>query len=224
MKKSICAVTWYSVVVVNHGDKSASVLLGNGNATFQTEQNELFITYVYPLFITTEDFNSDHILDLAISTEGYLGNRIYIFLGNGDGTFQKTNPYDVGDTPTSIAVVVFNDDGQLVLVVANFNDSILSIFFGYGNGTFQNQQLYKLDSHPSFVATGHLNHDNALDLVVANSADDTISLLFGNGEGMFSDQKKYRNVHVPNCVTIGDFNNDFNLDIVVGNGWDTNVR
>src|SRR5438128_5725064 len=82
------------LVVTNYSDNSVSVLLGNGDGTFQAAQN--FATAAGPQSVAVGDFNGDGKLDLAtanfgpLSLDGYANDpgTVSILLGNGDGTFQ----------------------------------------------------------------------------------------------------------------------------------------
>jgi hypothetical protein len=53
------------LAVTNYGDNTFSILLGNGNATFQTQR--IFSTgdMTSPYGIATGDFNNDTLLDLG---------------------------------------------------------------------------------------------------------------------------------------------------------------
>jgi hypothetical protein len=94
-----------------------SVLLGNGDGTFQAAQ-----TYAgaWGASVAVKDFNGDGILDLAVS--GGLGVRV--LLGNGDGTFQTTPiSYIAGTGPWGLAVGDLNGDGLPDLAVADLTTS-----------------------------------------------------------------------------------------------------
>ena len=70
---------------------TASVLLGNGDGTFQSQVD--FDTALGPGGIITGDFNGDGKLDLI--TIALLG-KISVLLGNGDGTFQAHVDFATG--------------------------------------------------------------------------------------------------------------------------------
>jgi hypothetical protein len=63
--------------------------------------------------VATADFNHDHRLDLVVAV------RVQIHYGQGNGKFVKKTVFDPGDTPTSVKVWDFNQDGELDLAVAN---------------------------------------------------------------------------------------------------------
>src|SRR5262249_49796702 len=75
------------LAVVNRGSTNISVLLGNGNGTFQTGGNYQIGRIDVECSIVVSDFNGDSILDLAV---GENGPGLWIFLGNGNGTFRPT--------------------------------------------------------------------------------------------------------------------------------------
>src|SRR5262249_61310626 len=66
-----------------------SVLLGNGDGTFQAAVN--FGVGIRPAVVTVGDFNGDGIQDLAVANNG--SNNVSVLLGNGDGTFQRSEEH-----------------------------------------------------------------------------------------------------------------------------------
>ena len=96
------------LIVGNYSTSSISVLLGNGDGSFQAPMNS-------PLGITlgavaVGDFNGDGKTDLAAAS----GNVIRILIGNGDGTFQAGVSFTIGSSISVQALVVsdFNGDGK----------------------------------------------------------------------------------------------------------------
>ena len=96
-----------------------------------------------PYGVVAADFNEDGKLDLAVSANV----RMYVFLGNGDGTFTATPtspvsvpspPYDDFASPYvgPIAVADFNHSGHPGLAVGEFNNEAAVILLGNGNGNF----------------------------------------------------------------------------------------
>lgn len=72
------------LVVVNGGVNTVSILLGNGDGTFQAHVD--YPTGTTPSSVTVGDFNGDGKLDLAVTNQD--DNTVSILLGNGDGTFK----------------------------------------------------------------------------------------------------------------------------------------
>ena len=218
---------------VSCGIGQVSVLLGNGDGTFQAP-------VPYPAgtgssyFVVTGDFNGDGNLDLAVADQTSANSVVVIMLGNGDGTFQAPVSYSTGAPSAAfLAVGDFNNDGAADLAVANAGtqDSV-GILLGNGDGTFQTAVLYASGGvFASSVAVADFNGDSAPDLVVVNgcatytnlsslscSPSGSAAVLLGNGDGTFQPPVTYGSGgSEADFVTVADFNGDGNLDLVVGN-------
>ncbi|CAF3896066.1 unnamed protein product [Rotaria magnacalcarata] len=121
-----------------------------------------YLTGPFPTSITTDDFNNDGKLDLAVD------NTISLLFSRGDGTFNSQATYPVGSLPISITAGDFNGDSKLDLAVVNYDDNNIGMLLGNGDGTFQNQQTYSAGVHPISITAGDFNSDSKLDLAVVN--------------------------------------------------------
>src|SRR5262249_11893165 len=127
------------LVVSNYaGDYNTSivgvtVLLGNGDGTFQTPRRSATGTTTYSL--VSGDFDGDGRLDLATSSPD---GSVSGLLGNGDGTFQPAMMF-APKSFDSISLVAgdFNHDGRLDLAVAYRFAATVSILLNQGDGTFE---------------------------------------------------------------------------------------
>jgi len=154
-----------------------SVLLGNGNGTFQTAVS--YSTGSRPEAVAVADFNGDGIPDLAAAA--YNANEVSVLLGTGDGVFGEAVNYAVGKEPVSIATADFNGDGKADLVTANFGQKNVSVLLGNGDGTFKSALTYGAGSAPRAIAAADLNGDKAADLEVPNDLGNNISILLNTG-------------------------------------------
>src|SRR2546426_980193 len=103
------------LAVANRGSNDVSVLLGNGDGTFQAALT--FAAGSGPSSVAVGDFNGDGKLDLAVASRG--SSLVSVLLGNGDGTIQAALTFAVRTGTSSVAVGDFNGDGKLDLAVAN---------------------------------------------------------------------------------------------------------
>jgi hypothetical protein len=211
----------------NNGNGRVSILLGNGDGTFQAAQN--FPVGWYPSSVAVGDFNGDGRLDLAVSITGTYPNfkesSVSVLLGNGDGTLQAAQNFAVGIIPGSVVVGDFNGDGRLDVVVTGSDDNgngRVSILLGNGDGTFQAAQNFPVGNRPNSVVVGDFNGDGRLDLAVAASQDSylqgTVSILLGNGDGTFQAAQNFPVGRYPSSVVVGDVNGDGVPDLVVTSG------
>ncbi len=153
-----------------------SVLLGNGDGTFQTHVDANTAS-LQPLDVTTGDFDGDGFVDIAVTTALRERGSVSILRGRGDGTFQLSgNPYSTGRFTTPITSGDFNLDGILDLAVVNAGSNSATILRGKADGTFESQGIYGVGVEPSGLATGDFNGDGALDLAVVNQGPNTVSV------------------------------------------------
>jgi FG-GAP-like repeat/CobQ/CobB/MinD/ParA nucleotide binding domain len=136
------------IVSANQGTNNISILLGNGDSTFQVPR--LFAAGSFPYALVIEDFNRDGFLDVAVSNAGDVngnGSSISVLLGNGDGTFRapQNYPFPPGVRPTQIGVGDFDSDGIPDLVVGNWRDNKIRILMGNGDGTFKPPREVQID-------------------------------------------------------------------------------
>ncbi len=211
------------IVVCNWGNNSISVLLGNGDGTFQTPVTIAGAGLGQASAVAAGDFNRDGNLDLAVTSQN--GNTVTILLGNGSGGFTNSSSIATGSQPYSVAVADFNGDGYLDLVVGNANASTVTILLGNGSGGFTaaSGSPVTVGAAVISVATGDLNGDGIVDVVTGNNTDSTVSILIGNGDGTFKAFTSYTVSSGYKRAVIGDFNGDGKQDIAVSYAGTTNV-
>jgi hypothetical protein len=112
-----------AVAHVGFDSNNVSVLLGNGDGTFQGAQN--FGAGYGPISVAVGDFNGDGVQDLAVANVG--SNNASVLLGNGDGTFQGAQNFGAGNSSPFVAVGDLNGDGVQDLAVANGDNNNVSV-------------------------------------------------------------------------------------------------
>ena len=208
------------LAVANYNSDTISVLLGNGDGTFQPA-----VTYFadnIPAGIAVGDFNGDGKLDLVVTNEG--SGDVSVLLGNGDGTFKPAVNCNAGYFPYGITVGDFAGNGKLDVAVtgATFYGSV-SVLMGNGDGTFQAPATYNVGSYPYSIIAGDFAGNGKPDLAVASYNGNIVSVLANNGNGTFQPAVDYPVGSNPDGLAVGDFNGDGNLDLAVANYSSDNV-
>ncbi|MFZ0278993.1 MAG: FG-GAP-like repeat-containing protein [Candidatus Sulfotelmatobacter sp.] len=178
-----------------------------------------------PFAIVAADFNQDGKPDLAIAANV----RMYVFLGNGDGTFAPTAaspigipspPYDDFGSPyvgPAMAVGDFNHTGHLGVAVGLFQNEALAILLGNGDGTFTySSTLANTEGQPTMSTTAaDFNGDGNLDLIAVNSLNGQSPVaLLGYAHSAFNQVQQSVQISGISSVA-GDFNGDGKLDLVI---------
>ena len=209
------------LVAANFYDGTVSVLLGNGDGTFQAQKT--FDAGGHPVALAVADLNGDGIPDLTVTNNA--SNSVSVLLGNGDGTFQPPKTYAAGESPVGVAVADLNGDGKPDIITATLEDPFfgnVSVLLGNGNGTFQPQRKFVVGFTPDSVAVADLNGDGKPDILTANY-DSIVSVLLGNGDGTFQPQRTFAVGSVSVSVAVADVNGDGKPDILTANHGSNSV-
>ena len=207
------------LVPANPAADTVSVLLGNGDGTFQSGAG--YAAGRGPTSAVPGDFNNDGKLDVAVANdrdgtaEG--SSTVSVLIGNGDGSFQAPRTFAVGSMSWAVAAGDFNGDGAPDLAAANTASTTVSVLLGYGNGNFPAALTIAVGHNPEGLAAGDFNGDGRRDLAASNAGSNTISVLLGNGNGTFQEPLTIAAGQVPVFVAVGDFNRDTRQDLVVAN-------
>ena len=187
--------------------------------------------------VVTGDFNKDGHMDFVVANGGT--NDLWIYFGNGDGTFQLPQiiPLTQGLTPVYLATADLRGIGVLDLIVAEFDTSTVGVLLGNRDGTFGSEQEYMLPQPPSALVIDDFNHDGKLDIVsvmVTVNNPTTLGVqylatLLGDGTGAFGAPVITLNTNFSFGSTAlslasGDVNNDGFPDVLITGPGDENSQ
>jgi hypothetical protein len=214
------------------GNSDVSVLMGNGDGTFQPARNFETGPSSTPSSVAVGDFTGNGKLDI-VETNNDGGS---VLLGNGDGTFQPAKNFTLPSVavpgysgtqlPTSVAVGDLNGDGKLDLVVTGTANNglgeryqpsfdFVNVLLSNGDGTFRDASTVEVPGGAVALALGDFLGNGKLD--VATTTTTGVALLLNRGDGTLGAPTTFATAGTPQSVVVGDLNGDGKLDVVTAN-------
>lgn len=195
--------------IVATGFFESVVLLNDGKGNFGAPISTPLEDFVTVLGMG--DFNEDLKLDLLSDT----GVQAYpqISLGNGNGTFGRSNTVPTGRGAHAFATADFDGDDNLdFATIYNLDEKGLSIRRGRGDGNFFLNQnypgTYAAADHTSGVIAADMDGNGSIDVASAVFASQDLAFWSGNGDGTFDRVTRYGVGQDAYDVQIGDFDGD----------------
>jgi uncharacterized repeat protein (TIGR01451 family) len=209
------------LAVLNTTSNTVSLLLGNGDGSFQTAKN--FNCGNNPSSLAVGDFNGDGKLDLAVfmfgNSSSGVSAELRVLLGNGDGTFQGPVVTTMSSLTQAFLAGDFNGDKKTDIVTTTTDSAStpsLQLLSGNGDGTFQSPKPVAVSNlRSAHFAAGDFNKDGKLDLVV--NVTGGLQFLQGQGDGTFVAASAVAPLALGTASNfwVTDINSDGNLDLVV---------
>ena len=204
--------------------REVSILIGNGDGTFQPERRVL--VGPYPSAVALADVNGDGIADLV--TTHYTTKEVAIQYGRADGGFTTGPRFEVDAFPSALVVADLNGDGRPDLLTAHMLNRHVHLHVAQPDGSFKEKDEFVVGDGPVALAVGEIDGDGKLDIVTANFTSGDVSLLRGKGKGKFHGEQRLAlsapnakkaaaalGVNAaPSAIAIADVNGDTFADIV----------
>jgi len=188
-----------------------SVLLGNGNGTFQTP---LTVTLgFYPQAMVVADFNGDGKPDLLLAD--YKRNTVHLLLGNGNGHFRVPLTLATGPAPRGLAANDLNRDGRPDIIAASGDRPELKILLNEGEPMITQTGTHAAAAGTPGNDTGRLAYSNGNVLVsldgdtqsIPMNSVDQISVNLGGGDDTLT-----TGGNLPSSIVKGGAGNDMIID------------
>lgn len=200
------------VVVANRDAGTVSILLSNGDGTFQTPTTVSVGTR--PVSVIAADLNGDGLDDVVTADSG--SNALSILL-NASGVLTQTS-LSLTAAPLSIVAGDFVSTAAIDLAIAlqgqGGQPATIVLLPGIGNGTFGTAIAAQGTFDPFLLLAADLNAAGKQELVSVNDTGG-ITILTNDGSDGFAAGQQLAVTDNPVSATIGFVNGDASPDIIL---------
>jgi hypothetical protein len=210
------------LVTVNSVSNDVSVLMGNGDGTFQP-------AHTYPIGVGLTQGIAPFALSVLPLGPGrpddlVVGgiDSITVMAGDGHGAFHTLASYPVGLDIACTQVADLTGNGKYDVVATGTGTFNAKVFLGNGDGTLTPaENLSSGGFGPQCFSIAQLSGDGNLDLAIVNSSSPSgtgdLAVLDGDGHGGFDLARQYPVGIAPWASSVDDFNHDGSVDVAVAN-------
>lgn len=210
---------------------SLAILLAQEGVPLRFVAGQELPSGLSPASIGVGDFNGDKILDVAVvnlngrprSAEEPPG-QLAVFLGKGDGTFQREWLFpSAWPFPAGIAVADFDGNGYEDIAIGNNTRDVsgISVFLFGPSGLLRQNNLHTGGTISRSIAVGDFNGDRVPDIAVANLGDSDrpetagVTVFVSDGRGQFQRHFLQMSDSPPLGIVAGRFTSNRFHDLAV---------
>ncbi len=198
--------------VANINVNSVSVLLGNGDGTFDASQ--VINVGSGPRGVAVLDADGDGDIDIVNTNSG--SGNLSIMLNDGTGAFGAPTFFDGGGSGEwALGAADMDEDGMLDLVVGARSNERIIVHRANGDATFTQVSNRGSGGAVWMLNTGDVNGDGHADVACCNSSDNNGTILLGAGDGSLGAPTARGVDPFPLATDLGDLDGDGDLDWIL---------
>lgn len=163
--------------------------------------------------LAAADMDNDGILDLVAGSGNGFGESVWVYTGNGDGTFDLLDSRDIGASTWMLVLGDVDGDGDADVSVAS-SSSVGIVVRNAGDGALASHETYGIDPFGLATDFADLDGDGDLDWVTSSFSGDWFIFL-NDGTGTFVFDRELPSPQSSSCAVPMDVDNDGDLDLAL---------
>jgi FG-GAP-like repeat len=196
-----------------------SVLLGNGDGTFQP--SKILFPDIPVVDAKVVRLNDDKFPDMII--RNWLTNEVIFYFGMGDLQFSEQNRMSFNDDSTTVLTGDFNGDDVLDCAIISSRDRDIQFLEGNGMANYSAYQTVSCTSCTRSFSLAYLNGDLYPDIIAFAPKSGTFSVFGNRGNGEFQNETIFGCSNGASNVLVADFDHDGWNDVAVFDDQDGSV-
>ncbi|NER36457.1 MAG: hypothetical protein F6J93_21145 [Oscillatoria sp. SIO1A7] len=213
------------VISASENDDKIAWYENNGSGSFGTEQ--VISTAANGVrSVVAADLDNDG--DRDIFSASQIDNKIAWYQNTTPGVVlspsTETTVSTTANSARSVYAADLDNDGDLDLLSASFNDDKIAWYENVGGGSFGGEQIISSNADGAiYVYAADLDNDGDLDVLSASFSDNKIAW-YKNGGGSFGNQQVIStDANGPSSVFAADIDSDGDLDLLSASSIDDRI-
>ncbi|TYA59113.1 T9SS type A sorting domain-containing protein [Formosa maritima] len=169
-----------------------------------------------PYTIASGMINADAYPDLVVGT--YFGDKVLLYLNNGDGTFASAVEIATINEPNYIAIADVDGVNGNDIIVTSYTGGKIVWYANNGSGSFSSTEnvISSSVAGAGSIYAGLIDGDSFIDIAVSAYSGNKVVWFSNNGTGTFgSEQTINGSITEPGDFDMKDFDGDGDLDAVL---------
>jgi hypothetical protein len=181
------------LIIPNYSGADVSVLIGNGDGTYQPERrydtSSQPDSVVVGNFDGRKDAHGNPILDLAVVGRTPNSTTLSILFNRGDGTFLPPVNTTITSLPRNDAFPILagnlTGNGMDDLVIFGGNDAAFQVLLSNGDGTFRDGGTYSAGETTNIAVLADVRGNGTFDIISGGANSGSVFYIQNNGDGTF---------------------------------------
>ncbi len=203
------------VLVANNRSNDASILLGNGDGSFQAARSWVADQEPLGVGVAALTLDTDDDLDVVVTSRGANGPTATVLQGVGNGALRSVENVATATSPSDVAVADLDTDGLPDAVVVNSSGAAEILRSRGDRFEYIGDARLAVDGAVTAVAAADFDGDGLADVALANEGRGSVVFFAGRPGLQFAAPREIVLGAGINALSVGDWTADGRPDVAV---------